>query len=100
LRHVRRAGSAPPPTLLEFYADWCAPCHLVSPILKELSVEFEGRFRVIRVNVDTEGALVERYEVYSVPTVVFIRDEAEIGRITGAKDRDLYRQEILKLIES
>lgn len=87
------------PTLLEFYADWCAPCHLVSPILKELSSEFEDTIRLVRVNVDFETALVEEYEVYSVPTIVIIRNGTEVSRITGAKDRDVYRTAILRLKE-
>ncbi len=85
------------PTLLEFYADWCAPCHLVSPILKELSSEFEDTIRLVRVNVDFETALVEKYEVYSVPTIVIIRNGTEVSRITGAKDRGVYRTAILRL---
>jgi thioredoxin 1 len=87
------------PTLLEFYADWCAPCHLVSPILKELSSEFEDTIRLVRVNVDFETALVEKYEVYSVPTIVIIRNGTEVSRITGAKDRGMYRTAVLQLKE-
>jgi thioredoxin 1 len=85
------------PTILEFYADWCAPCHLVSPILKELSSEFEDTIGLVRVNVDFEKALVEKYEVYSVPTIIIIRDGTEVSRITGAKDRGIYRTAILRL---
>jgi thioredoxin 1 len=83
--------------MLEFYADWCAPCHLVSPILRKLANEFEDKIRLVRVNVDFETALVQKYEVYSVPTVVFIRNETEMSRITGAKGRDLYREAVLRL---
>jgi thioredoxin 1 len=79
------------PILLEFYADWCAPCQLASPILEELAHEFEGKIRFVRVNVDIDSALVERYEVYSIPTVVIIRDGSEVNRITGAKAKEQYR---------
>jgi thioredoxin 1 len=67
-------------------------------MLEELSKQFEDEIRLVRVNVDFETADVERYEVYSVPTVVFIRNGNEIGRITGAKDKDRYREEMLRVI--
>jgi len=71
----------------------------VSPILKELSSEFEDTIRLVRVNVDFETALVEKYEVYSVPTIVIIRNGTEVSRITGAKDRGMYRTAVLQLKE-
>lgn len=76
--------------LLEFYASWCAPCQLVSPVLDELSHQFEGKIRIVRVDVDVDPHSVEQYSVYSLPTIVFLRKGREVNRIVGAKDKDHY----------
>jgi thioredoxin 1 len=85
------------PVLLEFYADWCAPCQLASPILEELANEFKSRIKFVRVNVDMDSALVEKYEIYSIPTVVIIQKGKEISRLAGAKTKDQYQQAITLL---
>ena len=82
--------------LLEFYADWCAPCLRVSPIVAELAHEFEDRIRLVRVNVDTDSALVDKYRVYSLPTVVFLVGGREVDRMIGAKTKGKYRAAIIK----
>lgn len=89
------------PVLLDFYADWCAPCQEVSPVLEELAHEFEGKIRLARVNVDARKneALVEKYEVYSLPTVVFVRDGREVNRITGAKGKEQYRAAVIMTLK-
>jgi thioredoxin-like negative regulator of GroEL len=76
---VKRAGATRTPVLLDFYAH-----------------EFEGKVRLIRVDVDSNSVMVDRHRVYSIPTVVFIRRGREIGRIIGAKSEDQYRAEIIR----
>jgi len=82
------------PVLLEFYADWCAPCQQTSPILEELAHQFEGKIRFVKVNVDIDSTLVEKYEVYSIPTVVIIQKGKEVSRLAGAKSKQQYLQAI------
>jgi thioredoxin 1 len=82
------------PVLLEFYADWCAPCKRASPILEELAHEFEGKVRFVRVNVDLDNELVEKYEIYSIPTVVLLQERKEVSRVAGAKTKDQYQEAI------
>jgi thioredoxin 1 len=98
-RSVKHAGATRTPVLLDFYADWCAPCQKVSPLLAKLAHEFEGKVRLIRVDVDSNSVMVDRHRVYSIPTVVFIRRGREIGRIIGAKSEDQYRAEIIKSLQ-
>lgn len=83
-------------TLLEFYADWCAPCLRVSPMVAELAHEFEGKIRLVRVNVDTDSALVDKHRVYSLPTLVFVVSGHEVDRMIGAKTKAKYRTAIIK----
>jgi len=89
------------PVMLDFYADWCAPCQEVSPVLAELAHEFEGKICLARVNVEAKPntELVERYEVYKLPTVIFIRHDSEISRIVGAKSKDQYRTAVIETLK-
>ena len=88
------------PILLDFYADWCAPCHGISPALAELAHEFDGKISLIRVDVDAKlnSALIEKFEVYSIPTVIFIKNGHQINRITGAKSKDQYRAAVIEML--
>lgn len=85
--------------VLDFYADWCAPCQIVNPILEQLVTEFKERIRLVKIDVDIDSALVEKYEVYSIPTLVFVRDGREISRIVGAKDKRQYHSTILESLK-
>ena len=73
------------PVVVDFWADWCAPCHRVSPILEELAGEYEGRVRVAKVNVDEEPELAARYGIRSMPTFLFIKDSEVTAQISGAR---------------
>jgi thioredoxin-like negative regulator of GroEL len=64
--------------------------------LERLAQEFEGKIRLARVNVDTDSVMVDRYRVYSIPTIVFVLDGREIDRIIGAKGKDQYRAAIIR----
>lgn len=85
--------------ILDFYADWCAPCQILNPILEELATEFKAGIRLVKINVDVDAALVEKYEIYSIPTVVFVRSGREINRIIGAKEKQRYHSIILELLK-
>ena len=73
--------------VVEFYADWCAPCRLVEPALLELAGEYGGRARFFRVDADAETALSERYDISTLPCVIVFRDGKETGRATGARTK-------------
>jgi thioredoxin 1 len=96
----KHADPAKAITLLDFYADWCAPCRLVSPLLADLAHEFQGKIQLVEVNVDTESEMVNKYGIYSIPTVVFIQNGQEMHRIIGAKTKNQYRNAMLKLLQS
>jgi thioredoxin 2 len=70
--------------LVDLWAPWCGPCRLVSPILEELAREYPGRLKVIKVNVDDNRALSQRFGAMSIPTMVVMKDGREIDRIVGA----------------
>lgn len=65
---------SPLPVLVDFYADWCGPCRMLSSMLDRLSGEYAGRVKILKVNVDTEPQLAEEYRVESTPLLVFFAE--------------------------
>ena len=72
--------------LVDFYADWCGPCRMVSPIVDEIAEE-RGDITVGKVNVDDESSLAMKYGVMSIPTLIVFKDGKEAARIVGARPK-------------
>ena len=85
--------------LLEFDAGWCVPCQKVSPVLKDLAQKFKGKIRLVTVDVDTSSEMVDKYGVFSIPSVIFVRNGREVNRIVGAKSRSHYRAAIINSLK-
>ena len=72
------------PVLLDFWASWCTPCKMISPLIDQLAGEYAGRLKVGKVNVDEENDLAGRHGIVSIPTLVLYKDGAVVGQRTGA----------------
>ena len=70
--------------LVDLWAPWCGPCRFVGPILEQLSREYPGRLKVVKVNVDENPRLQQRFGAVSIPTMVVLRDGKEVDRVVGA----------------
>jgi len=77
-------------TLVDFFADWCGPCKMLSPIIKEIADEVGTRAVVAKVDVDEQRDLAVRYKVSSIPTVIFFENGAEIKRFEGVRPKEMY----------
>jgi len=75
------------PVVVDFWASWCGPCRMVSPILDELAGEYEGKVKVVKVNVDEERALANQYRVQAIPTIIFFKDGAAADKVIGAESK-------------
>lgn len=82
------------PVLLDFWAQWCAPCRMLSPVVDEVAAEVEG-VKVGKINVDDENALAAKFNVMSIPTLVVIKDGQEVNRSTGV----IPKEAIMNLIK-
>lgn len=71
------------PVLVDFYADWCAPCHAIAPTLEELALEYAGRLSIMKVNVDEQPRLAARFEVRSIPTLLLFQNGRIVDRVVG-----------------
>ena len=77
------------PVMIDFYAEWCGPCLMMSPVVEEFAKDFEGRVKIGKINVDEESELAMRFGVQSIPSFVFIKDGKVIERITGAMPKPI-----------
>lgn len=83
------------PVLLDFWASWCGPCRMLSPMIDEVAEELTGSIKVGKVNVDDESDLASQYQIMSIPTLVVIKDGKEVKRSVGV----ISKQEIKDLIK-
>ena len=70
-------------TMVDFWASWCGPCKMLSPVVEEIAQQFEGKALVGKVNVDEEPDLARQFGVMSIPTVVFLKNGVEFDRKVG-----------------
>ena len=75
------------PALIDFYAEWCGPCKMLSPVLEELSDKFAGKVDVYKINVDEEEELASLFAIRSIPTLIFVTADGRMQRSQGAMGR-------------
>jgi len=89
-----RVLKADAPVLVDFWAEWCVPCHMVSPVVEEIGREKGDILRVAKLNVDDNPEMTRRYGVMSIPTLMLFKDGEERARIIGARGKDALLREI------
>ena len=92
--------SYPGAVLLDCWAPWCAPCKAVAPVLDELAVEYSGRIKIAKLNVDDNPLTSSRYSVRSIPTMLLFKDGKEVNRMVGALPREEIEKNILAVIKA
>jgi thioredoxin 2 len=82
----RQVGRGDLPVLVDFWAPWCAPCHMMAPVLEHMTRQREPWLRVAKVNTEEQQELAGRFVVRSIPTLILFRGGREVARIAGAMD--------------
>ncbi|MEW6731913.1 MAG: thioredoxin [Acidobacteriota bacterium] len=80
------------PVLVDFWAQWCPPCRIMLPTIKEVAAEYEGRATIIKLNVDENPATAQRYGIKSIPTMILFKDGKEVERVIGATSKESLSQ--------
>ena len=75
------------PVLVDFYADWCGPCRMLSPVMEEIAEEFAGKIKVCRVNADEQTKLAARYRINALPTMIAFRSGERVDSSVGVKTK-------------
>jgi thioredoxin len=82
------------PVLVDFWAEWCVPCHMVSPVVEEIARDHADRLKAAKLNVDDNPETTKRYAVMSIPTLIVFKDGKEQARVVGARGKDAILREI------
>lgn len=85
------------PVLIDFYASWCTPCKKLSPIIEEFAKEHD-EIKVVKINVDKEEITITKYNIYAMPTLIFIKNGKEVDRSLGLVDKTTIENMIKKNI--
>lgn len=86
------------PVVVDFYADWCGPCKVISPVLERLEKAYGGKFRLVKVNVERERELAAEFEIQLVPTILFFKNGKPVASQLGAPPESMLREKIDKLV--
>ncbi len=82
------------PVLVDFWAEWCVPCHMVSPVVEEIGREKADALQVAKLNIDENPDATRKFGVMSIPSLILFKDGQEVARMVGARGKDALLKEI------
>ena len=86
------------PVVLDFWAEWCAPCRAISPIIKQLAEDYDGKVKVLKMNIDENPQTPGRYGVRAIPTVLAFQNGQVVEQLQGARPKAAFEEMVSKLV--
>lgn len=86
------------PAIIDFYADWCGPCKMVSPILEELEQEYDGKLRVYKIDTDQEQELAAAFGIQSIPSLLFVPTDEKPQMAAGALPKESLQKAVKEVL--
>ncbi len=86
------------PVLVDFWAEWCAPCRAIAPIVKELAEEYGDKIKIVKINIDDSPQTPGTFGIRSIPTVLAFKDGQVVSQLTGARPKDDFENMINDLL--
>ncbi len=84
--------------MVDFWAVWCGPCQMVAPIIEELATEYAGKVKVMKLNTDENPEVAGRYQVMSIPTILFFKNGQPVEKLVGARPKRQFKETIDSLL--
>ncbi len=85
-------------TVVDFWAPWCAPCRMISPALEEIAMEYEGRLRLVKINVDEHTRYAASYGIQAIPNLLFFKNGKVVDQAVGAAPKAILAERIKGLL--
>ncbi len=86
------------PVLVDFWANWCGPCHIIAPVIEELAAEYEGRAKVGKLDTEVSPKTAERYGIRSRPTLLFFKDGEVVDQVIGVLPKSVLVEKLSQLL--
>lgn len=86
------------PVLVDFSATWCGPCQMMGPVLEQLSAEYAGKAKIVKVDIDESMDLAQKYQIMSVPNMIFFKDGVPKDAVVGAVPPAYLKEKLDKLV--
>ena len=86
------------PVLVDFSATWCGPCQMIGPVLEQLSAEYEGKAKILKVDIDASQDLAMKYQIMSVPSMIFFKEGKPVDGVVGVVPAPYLKEKLDKLV--